>query len=156
MNQDKEFAEDALDGPWAAIANTADKIKAGAAYAHHLHCQTEWKNSSARGQHSERGGREEASAATAAEGIVAVMKSLADRLPSPVEVKLAERQSDIQRAAELVRNALAAVGEGASDRVEELKAIAEKLEAHSEELLRVGIVLWVPAEDRRFFENDES
>lgn len=84
------------------------------------------------------------------------MKSEAVQPYSPVEVKLAEQQSDIRMAGELVRKAIAAVGEASSARVEELRGLADQLEKHAEDLLWVGIDLWVPAEDRHHFHNEES
>lgn len=82
------------------------------------------------------------------------MKSEAAQPHSPVEVQLAEQQSTIRLAGELVRKAIAAVGEASSARVEELSGLADQLEKHAEDLLWVGIDLWVPAEDRHHFQDD--
>ncbi|SHU65589.1 Uncharacterised protein [Mycobacteroides abscessus subsp. abscessus] len=84
------------------------------------------------------------------------MKSEAAQPYSPVEVMLADQQSDIRLAGELVRKAIAAVGAASSARVEELRGLADQLEKHAEDLLWVGIDLWVPAEDRHYFHDEES
>lgn len=83
------------------------------------------------------------------------MNSEAAQPYSPVEVQLAEQQSDIRLAGELVRKAIAAVGDASSTRVEELSELADQLEKHAEELLWVGIDLWVPAEDCHHLRDEE-